>query len=147
MIQVLIYTRAAASDYDDWKNIYGNKAWGYKHLIPLLKKKLEFQRTLRMASQGLKVSFAQDAWNISKSFLSAAEKFDQNRGLLDDTNVFFSCNGHGGKVESSYHIYNILTFVCSFRGGLGKHTNKLPIACFIFVIYARYIDFKLETGR
>ena len=38
MIQVLFYTRAAASDYDDWENVYGNKGWGSKHLIPLLKK-------------------------------------------------------------------------------------------------------------
>jgi hypothetical protein len=37
-IQVTTYTRAAASDYDDWEQIYGNKGWGSKHLIPLLKK-------------------------------------------------------------------------------------------------------------
>ena len=36
--QVLMYTRAAASDYDDWENVYGNKGWGSEHLIPLLKK-------------------------------------------------------------------------------------------------------------
>ena len=34
----MFYTRAAASDYDDWENVYGNKGWGSKHLIPLLKK-------------------------------------------------------------------------------------------------------------
>ena len=33
-----MYTRAAASDYDDWENVYGNKGWGSKYLIPLLKK-------------------------------------------------------------------------------------------------------------
>ena len=36
--QVLMYTRAAASDYDDWVNVYGNKGWGSTQLIPLLKK-------------------------------------------------------------------------------------------------------------
>jgi len=25
VIQVLVYTRAAASDYDDWENVYGIK--------------------------------------------------------------------------------------------------------------------------
>ena len=30
-----------------------------------------------------------------KDFLSAAEKFDKERGLLDDTNAFFSCDGYG----------------------------------------------------
>jgi GMC oxidoreductase len=34
----MMYTRAAASDYDDWVNVYGNKGWGSMHLIPLLKK-------------------------------------------------------------------------------------------------------------
>ena len=33
-----MYTRAAASDYDDWVNVYGNIGWGSMHLIPLLKK-------------------------------------------------------------------------------------------------------------
>ena len=37
-LKVLVYTRAAASDYDDWENVYGNKGWGSEHLIPLLKK-------------------------------------------------------------------------------------------------------------
>ena len=38
VIQVLVYTRAAASDYDDWENVYGNKGWGSEYLVPLLKK-------------------------------------------------------------------------------------------------------------
>ena len=36
--QAVVYARAAASDYDDWENVYGNKGWGSKYLIPLLKK-------------------------------------------------------------------------------------------------------------
>ena len=35
---VMMYTRASASDYDDWENIYGNPGWGSKDLIPLLEK-------------------------------------------------------------------------------------------------------------
>lgn len=34
----MVYTRGAASDYDDWETEYGNTGWGSKHLIPLLKK-------------------------------------------------------------------------------------------------------------
>jgi alcohol oxidase len=34
----MMYTRAAASDYDDWETVYGNVGWGSKDLIPLLKK-------------------------------------------------------------------------------------------------------------
>jgi alcohol oxidase len=33
-----MYTRASASDYDDWKTVYENPGWGSKDLIPLLKK-------------------------------------------------------------------------------------------------------------
>ena len=35
---VVMYTRASASDYDDWETQYGNPGWGSKALIPLLKK-------------------------------------------------------------------------------------------------------------
>ena len=38
MITVMMYTRAAASDYDDWANGYNNPGWGSKELIPLLQK-------------------------------------------------------------------------------------------------------------
>ena len=38
-----MYTRAAASDYDDWENVYGNNGWGSKNLIPLLKKVRAFE--------------------------------------------------------------------------------------------------------
>jgi alcohol oxidase len=33
-----MYTRAAASDYDDWEKIHGNEGWGAKGLIPMLQK-------------------------------------------------------------------------------------------------------------
>jgi alcohol oxidase len=50
----------------------------------------------------IKVSFAQDATsNIGRGFLSAAEKFDKERGPLDDTNAFFSCNGYGVRQNHS----------------------------------------------
>ena len=42
------YTRAAASDYDDWENVYGNKGWGSQHLIPLLKKVIRVSRSISM---------------------------------------------------------------------------------------------------
>jgi alcohol oxidase len=34
----MMYTRAAASDYDDWEVVHENPGWGSKQLIPLLKK-------------------------------------------------------------------------------------------------------------
>ena len=42
------------------------------------------------------MSFAQDATsNVGRGFISAAEKFDKERGLSDDINAFFACNGYG----------------------------------------------------
>jgi GMC oxidoreductase len=35
---VMMYTRASASDYDDWETVYQNPGWGSKDLIPLLRK-------------------------------------------------------------------------------------------------------------
>jgi hypothetical protein len=40
MITVMMYTRAAASDYDDWERKYNNPGWGFKDLLPLLQKVL-----------------------------------------------------------------------------------------------------------
>ena len=38
MFLAMVYTRAAASDYDDWEKNYDNKGWASKDLIPLLNK-------------------------------------------------------------------------------------------------------------
>ncbi len=40
VISVLMYTRAAASDYDDWEKAFKNPGWGSADLIPLLQKVL-----------------------------------------------------------------------------------------------------------
>ncbi|KAF8263502.1 alcohol oxidase [Lactarius quietus] len=37
-INVMMYTRASASDYDDWETVYNNPGWGSKNLTPLLRK-------------------------------------------------------------------------------------------------------------
>jgi hypothetical protein len=67
------------------------------------------------------VSYAQDATsNLGRGFVSAAANFDKERGLLDDTNAFYSCNGYGVRQNRSRYIYNLLTIVCSFRDGRGK---------------------------
>lgn len=38
LLLVAMYTRAAASDYDDWATVYGNKGWSSADLLPLLRK-------------------------------------------------------------------------------------------------------------
>jgi alcohol oxidase len=34
----MMYTRASASDYNDWKMKHENPGWGSEDLVPLLKK-------------------------------------------------------------------------------------------------------------
>ena len=64
--QAACYARAAASDYDDWENVYGNKGWGSKYLIPLLKK----VRTLQSTPSDLENNYGNFfiGRNISTSF-------------------------------------------------------------------------------
>ncbi|KAF8813189.1 alcohol oxidase [Phlegmacium glaucopus] len=94
-----LYTRAAASDYDDWEKVYGNKGWGSDHLIPLIKKSETYQPDSTNDTHGksgpIKVSYAHETLNVSEEFLSVAERFDKDRGKTDDINGFFSCNGYG----------------------------------------------------
>jgi hypothetical protein len=79
------------------------------------------------------VSYAQDATsNVGRGFLSAAEKFDKERGPLNDINAFFSCNGYGVRQNLSRYIYNFITILCSLEMGEVSRQIKLPSACFIF---------------
>ncbi|KAN0140567.1 hypothetical protein V8E53_001776 [Lactarius tabidus] len=42
-VNFMMYTRPAASDYDDWETVYKNPGWGSKDLIPLLRKIESYQ--------------------------------------------------------------------------------------------------------
>ena len=70
------------------------------------------------------MSLAEQPLNICKDFLSVAEKFDKDRGRLDDTNGFFSCNGYGVRMSrpvAYFDIYTLLTnFTYSSRDGSGE---------------------------
>ena len=74
----------------------------------------------------IKVSLAEQPMNICEDFLSVAEKFDKDRGSLDDTNGFFSCDGYGVRMSHpavSFYIYNLLTnftYSYSSRNGQGE---------------------------
>jgi hypothetical protein len=79
------------------------------------------------------VSYAQDATsNLGRGFISAAVKFDKERGLSDDTNAFFSCNGYGVSQNRSRYIYNLLTILYSLDMGEVSRQIKLQSACSIF---------------
>ena len=118
---VVVYTRAAASDYDDWETVHGNKGWGSEDIIPLLKKvaippnfepsvvysliyKAEtYQPGSTNDTHGtsgpIKVSYASDSINVAENFLEVAAAFDKERGLSDDTNAFFEAEKYGVSIS------------------------------------------------
>ncbi|KAL4253749.1 GMC oxidoreductase family protein [Abortiporus biennis] len=99
-VNFVMYTRAAASDYDDWETIYGNKGWSSKELIPLLRKTETYQVApgkdeTHGYSGPLKVSYAGPFSNIGKEFLEVGSKYDTTRGNTDDPNGLFHVNKFG----------------------------------------------------
>lgn len=86
-----MYTRAAASDYDDWKSKFGNEGWDSQALIPLLKKTESYQLPDRANPRDthgyegpLKVSYGGMFTNVGKEFLDVAAKHDPSRSLIAD---------------------------------------------------------------
>ena len=58
------------------------------------------------------MSLAEQPLEICKNFLTVAGEFDKDRGTLDDTNGFFSCDGYGVRMShpvAFFDIYNLLT--------------------------------------
>ncbi|KAG6826163.1 hypothetical protein H0H92_000913 [Tricholoma furcatifolium] len=94
-----MYTRAAASDYDDWESVYENPGWGSKYLIPLIKKAETFQSDINPSTHGksgpIKVSFAEEETDVASDFLAAASQYDKGRKFADDVNGFFKCDVYG----------------------------------------------------
>ena len=69
-----MYTRASASDYDDFQA----KGWTTKDLLPLMKKHETYQRAcnnpeLHGFEGPIKVSFGNHTYPIAQDFLRAAE--------------------------------------------------------------------------
>ncbi|KAI0693654.1 GMC oxidoreductase-domain-containing protein [Cytidiella melzeri] len=99
-INFMMYTRAAASDYDEWENTFKNPGWGSKDIIPLLQKTENYQvapgkDSVHGYSGPLKVSYGGIFTNIGKDFLSVAERYDPKRGNTDDVNDFYNVNRYG----------------------------------------------------
>ncbi|KAF5368003.1 hypothetical protein D9758_004392 [Tetrapyrgos nigripes] len=92
-----MYTRASASDYDDWER-FGNPGWGSKDLIPLSNKAENYQvsDSNRHGHDGpIKVSLGGLPTNISADYLKVAAAYDKDRTLFEDVNDFGEVNGYG----------------------------------------------------
>ncbi|KIK65269.1 hypothetical protein GYMLUDRAFT_39626 [Collybiopsis luxurians FD-317 M1] len=98
-VNFTMYTRAAASDYDDWMNVHKNAGWGSKDLLPLLKKTETYQVEPDQPTHGysgpLKVSLGGLITNVGQQFLDVALAIDKDRGPIHDINGLYQCNGYG----------------------------------------------------
>jgi len=93
-INFMMYTRASASDYDDFQA----KGWTTKELIPLMKKHETYQRAcnnrdLHGFEGPIKVSFGNYTYPIMQDFLRAAES--QGFPVTDDLQDLVT--GHGAE--------------------------------------------------
>lgn len=155
----MLYTRAAASDYDDWEKL-GNPGWGSKDLIPLAKKVCDTYSSSRIffiplqietyqVSSGdpsvhgftgpIKISHGGRNTNIGKEFLEVASQYDHDRGMSTDTNDFRTVNVYGVSFLLVV-VSETQVFTCS----LGTCKQVLPFIS-LSLILPRYID--ADTGK
>ncbi|KAF8840047.1 alcohol oxidase [Paxillus ammoniavirescens] len=122
-VNFMMYTRASASDYDDWETVYQNPGWGSKDLIPLLQKTETYQVKENEPTHGysgpLKVSYGGQFTEVGVQALGVAAKYDPGRKIADDSNDLSTCDvysrwqkwidGKTGKRSDTAHhfIYNL----------------------------------------
>ncbi|KAF8728294.1 hypothetical protein AX14_006823, partial [Amanita brunnescens Koide BX004] len=139
-INLMQYTRAAASDYDDWENTFKNPGWGSADLIPLLQKaETYYDKTVPYHGyEGpLKISYCEDHINVAEDFLDVAGSYDKERPLTKDINGFFSCNAYGrwpkyidpetGRRSDTahYYIYNQIDTNHNLKTYCGKKVVRI----------------------
>ncbi|KAF8335164.1 GMC oxidoreductase-domain-containing protein [Amanita rubescens] len=107
-VNFMVYTRAAASDYDDWETVHKNPGWGSKELIPLLQKAETFDRNAPYHGYNgpIKVSYREDELNVADDFLDVVGKYDKKRQFTDDVNGYVD-PVTGRRSDTAHHyIYN-----------------------------------------
>ncbi|EAU83180.1 alcohol oxidase AOX1 [Coprinopsis cinerea okayama7 len=101
-VNFMVYVRPSASDYDAWEVQFGNKGWGSKDLIPLLKEVEAYHPFEEGAPVGpvhgdkgpVKISFAKKGNNVGEQFLDVVRQYDKARPI-GDWNDFGSGNKYG----------------------------------------------------
>ncbi|KAG7094670.1 hypothetical protein E1B28_005490 [Marasmius oreades] len=98
----MVYARAPASDLDGWEKL-GNPGWGSHELIPLSAKAETFQGELKSKSGHhgdsgpIKISRGgpEETFTIGTQFLETAAAYDLERGFIEDTEDFTTCDAYG----------------------------------------------------
>ncbi|KIY72626.1 GMC oxidoreductase [Cylindrobasidium torrendii FP15055 ss-10] len=98
-VNFMMYTRASASDYDDWEKL-GNPGWGSSDLIPLACKAETYTPFLKESknhgtSGPILVSPGGHPFNVADEFLSVAAQYDKTRPVVDDISNFENGNAYG----------------------------------------------------
>ncbi|OCH90857.1 alcohol oxidase [Obba rivulosa] len=95
-VNFMMYTRAAASDYQDWETIYGNEGWGFDSLLPFLRKCESYQIAPDKDTHGysgpIKISYGGVVTDIGNEFLEVAAQYDKDRGSTSDPSAFSEIN-------------------------------------------------------
>lgn len=69
-----MYTRAAASDYDDWATVYGNRGWSSADLLPLLRKVCDGHGLTRNPKKTIQSESVNESHSSAKHTKSKQEK-------------------------------------------------------------------------
>ncbi|KAL0953601.1 hypothetical protein HGRIS_004809 [Hohenbuehelia grisea] len=93
-VNLAMYNRASASDYDDWETKYNNPGWGSSFLIPLLQKAENYQvdpSDQNLSTHGysgpLNVSLGGDFSLPAQQFLEIGSRIEQDRPISNDNNT------------------------------------------------------------
>ncbi|KAE9390926.1 FAD/NAD(P)-binding domain-containing protein [Gymnopus androsaceus JB14] len=109
-VNFMMYTRAAASDYDDWEKV-GNSGWGSKDLIPLARKVETYQvasgdPSVHGFTGPIKISGGGQGTNIGREFLEVAAQYDRDRQMLTQSkNDLDAQDFYTVDVYSPWHMY------------------------------------------
>ncbi|KAG1809796.1 GMC oxidoreductase-domain-containing protein [Suillus plorans] len=116
-VNLMVYTRAPASDYDDW----GVNGWESENLIPLMKKLETYEVQPGSPTHGyngpIKVSSGGCEVGVSDEFIQVGTTYHKRR-YADDTNDLETCNTYspcrkyidgttGRRSDAAHHyVYN-----------------------------------------
>jgi alcohol oxidase len=85
----MMYTRGSASDFDAWRDVYGNEGWGSDDLLPLMKNLETFSPAPEAPSHGnsgpLKATFGEPT-QFGFGLLDSVAQYDKERPFIEDTN-------------------------------------------------------------
>ncbi|KZV84962.1 alcohol oxidase [Exidia glandulosa HHB12029] len=97
-INYMMYTRGAASDYDDWEQKYENPGWGFDGMLPMFKKfetyEVDPTSPWHGTSGPMHITLRGPLSELSEEWLHTALAFD-DRPVVSDPNDFHTFNAYG----------------------------------------------------